>query len=107
MSDVHFLAIVRQRTQLINALRGHLAEFGLVVPQGPRHLKQFIGLLDGDTVEVPDSVREIAQLYPDQIDLLTEKIDMLNRKLKDATQENAEMRRLCVNRRAIRTPFPG
>ena len=27
--------LVRQRTQLINALRGHLAEFGFVVRQGP------------------------------------------------------------------------
>lgn len=87
---------VLQRTQLINALRGHLAEFWLDVPQGPRRLKQFIGLLDGNTAEVPDSVREIAKLYLDQIDLLTEKIEMLNRKLKDATQENAEMRRLCT-----------
>ena len=26
--------LVRQRTQIINALRGHLAEFGLVVPRG-------------------------------------------------------------------------
>ena len=26
--------LIRQRTQAINALRGHLAEFGLVVPQG-------------------------------------------------------------------------
>jgi transposase len=30
--------LVRQRTQLINALRGHLSEHGMVVPQGPsRH----------------------------------------------------------------------
>ena len=28
--------LVRQRTQLINALRGHLAEHGVVAPQGPR-----------------------------------------------------------------------
>src|SRR5512144_955243 len=27
--------LVRQRTQCINALRGHLAEYGHVVPQGP------------------------------------------------------------------------
>ena len=27
--------LVRQRTQLINAIRGHLAEFGLVEAQGP------------------------------------------------------------------------
>jgi transposase len=30
---------VRQRTQLINALRGHLAEFGLVAPKGPASLR--------------------------------------------------------------------
>ena len=28
--------LVRQRTQTINALRGHLAEFGVVAPQGDR-----------------------------------------------------------------------
>ena len=87
---------VRQRTQLINALRGHLAEFGLVVPQGPAHLKQFIGLLDDGAADVPHTVREIAQLYLDQIDLRTIKIEELTRRLKDATQENAEMRRLCT-----------
>ena len=26
--------LVRQRTQLINALRGHLAEFGVIAPRG-------------------------------------------------------------------------
>lgn len=30
--------LVRQRTQPINALRGHLAEFGLVAPKGPASL---------------------------------------------------------------------
>jgi transposase len=30
--------LVRQRTQIINALRGHLAEFGLVVAQGSAHV---------------------------------------------------------------------
>ncbi len=30
--------LVRQRTQTINALRGHLAEFGLVVAQGLAHV---------------------------------------------------------------------
>ncbi len=81
---------------MINALRGHLAEFGLVVRQGPAHLKQLIGLLDDGAADVPNTVREIAQLYLDQIDLLTEKIEELTRRLKDASQENAEMRRLCT-----------
>lgn len=71
--------------QLINALRRHLAEFGLVVPQGPSPLKQFASLLDSDTAEVSDTVREIARLYLDQIDLLTERIEMLNRQLERVT----------------------
>lgn len=88
--------LVRQRTQLINALRGHLAEFGLIFPQGPTHLKQAAAVLEDRTTEVPGTVREMAQLYLDQIDLLTSKIDDLTLRLKDATRENAEMRRLCT-----------
>lgn len=87
---------VRQRTQLINALRGHLAEFGLIVAQGPAHLKQIIVPLEEAGPEVPDTVREIVQLYLDQIDVLTRNIEDLHRRLRDATQENAEMRRLCT-----------
>lgn len=30
--------LVRQRTQLISALRGHLAEHGVVAPQGTAHV---------------------------------------------------------------------
>lgn len=38
----------------------------------------------------------MAQLYLDQIELLTSKIDDLTLRLKDATRDNAEMRRLCT-----------
>lgn len=41
---------VRQRTQLINALRGHPAEFGLVAPKGPIHLKLLHTALKGSEV---------------------------------------------------------
>ncbi|MBB4383572.1 transposase [Bradyrhizobium sp. SBR1B] len=34
--------LVRQRTQMINALRGHLAEYGVIVPQGPSHVVKLI-----------------------------------------------------------------
>lgn len=87
---------VRQRTQLINALRGHLAEFGLVFPQGPTHLKQAAALLEDETIQIPDSVREMAQLYLDQIALLTAKIDGLTLRLRGAIKETLEMRRLCT-----------
>jgi transposase len=86
---------VRQRTQLINALRGHLAEFGLVFPQGPAHLKAVTGTLAEAADTVPASVTDIARLYLDQIELLTQKIDDLTRALHDTSRVSDEMRRLC------------
>lgn len=38
-------SFVGQRTQLNNALRGHLAEFGLIVAQDPANLKAVAGEL--------------------------------------------------------------
>ena len=32
--------LVRQRTQTINALRGHFAEFGVIAPRGPAHVER-------------------------------------------------------------------
>ncbi|MUO92310.1 IS110 family transposase, partial [Agrobacterium vitis] len=83
-------------TQLINALRGHLGEFGIVVAQGPANLTTVVGILADQTNHLPDGVREIGQLYLDQISLLTEKIDGLMLKLREATNANEDMRRLCT-----------
>lgn len=85
-----------QRTQLINALRGHLAEFGVVGAQGPANLKGIAGLIDDDAIELPNAVRDIVRLYLDQIALLTQKIDDLHFKLRAATKVDAAMRRLCT-----------
>ena len=56
--------LVRQRTQLINALRGHLAEFGLVAPKGPASLKVLETALADDTSTLPGAVREIGGDLP-------------------------------------------
>src|SRR5215217_5760938 len=34
--------LVKQRTQIINALRGHVAEFGIVVAKGPAHAPHLV-----------------------------------------------------------------
>jgi transposase len=89
-------SFVGQRTQLINALRGHLAEFGLVIAQGPANLKVVVGMIDDGTIDLPDAVRDIARLYLDQIALLTQKIERLHFKLRAATKVDDAMRRLCT-----------
>lgn len=87
---------VRQRTQLINALRGHLGEFGIIVAQGPANLNSVPGILADEAVDLPNGVRDIGRLYIDQIGVLTGKIDELSLKLREATKSNEEMRRLCT-----------
>lgn len=73
-------SFVSQRTQLLNALRGHLAEIGLVVPQGPSNLRAVVGRISDDEVILPDAMRDAARLYLDQIALLTQKIEDLQPK---------------------------
>lgn len=87
---------VRQRTQLINALRGHLAEFGLVAPKGPIHLKFLQAALKGSDVDLPSPVREMGQIYLQQIAQLTEIITRLASELEAATKTDCELRRLCT-----------
>jgi transposase len=78
------------------ALRGHLAEFGFVVAQGPTGIKAVGGMIDDDGTKLPDAVRDIARLYLDQIALLTQKIDELHFKLRAASKVDDAIRRLCT-----------
>ena len=59
--------LVRQRTQTINALRGHLAEFGIVAPQGPVHVERLASALEDPDLDLPDAVRDLAGLLLNQI----------------------------------------
>lgn len=55
--------LVRQRTMLVNSLRGQLAEFGLVAPQGVWRLAQLQALAeDASGTVLPDPARECAAL---------------------------------------------
>lgn len=88
--------LVGQRTQLINALRGHLAEFGVIVAQGPVGLKNIASLIEGTEDDLPQAVKDIVRLYLSQIETLTAKINELTLKLRDAIKVNEEMKRLCT-----------
>ena len=74
--------LVRQRTQTINALRGHLAVFGVVAPQGLAHVDRLASALQDASSGLPGSVRELGALLLDQIEDLVEKIDGLWRELR-------------------------
>ena len=88
--------LVRQRTQLINALRGHLAEFGLVAPKGPASLKLLENALADEASDLPAAVREMGAIYLDQIARLTEVVERLADDLEAASRTDEELRRLCT-----------
>jgi transposase len=89
---------VRQRTQLINALRGHLAEFGVVAPQGLAQLGQLRAALEDAQGDVgnglPGAVREVGRMYLEQIAACSEKIAALEGALQAGARADAEAVRL-------------
>jgi transposase len=68
--------LVRQRTQIINALRGHLTEFGLVVAQGPAHVAKLVAAVQ------------------DMLDLLDQRIKLLDIAIALRAKEDEIARRL-------------
>ncbi len=49
--------LVAQRTQIINALRGHLGEYGLIAPQGPSHVERLITEVENPSSGIPQAAR--------------------------------------------------
>lgn len=86
--------LVRQRTQLINALRGHLAEHGVIAPQGPAHLKTLAGKIAAAEPPMPQLVRDVGRVYLEQIDRLSSKIAELEKTLRREAQCGEDTRRL-------------
>jgi transposase len=59
--------LVRQRTMLVNALRAHMAEFGLVAPQGLRNAELLAKMLAHEQERLPELARQILQVIVDQL----------------------------------------
>ena len=59
--------LVWQRTMLVNALRAHMAEFGIIAPQGLRHVEVLVKEVAHEQERVPELARSILQLIVDQL----------------------------------------
>lgn len=84
--------LVGQRTQQVNALRGHLAEHGIVLGKGIGNVERLALRLEED--ELPDLVRQLGRLYLDQIARLAAEIEKLDKRIVAAAKENRVARRL-------------
>jgi transposase len=86
--------LVKQRTQIFNTLRGHLAEFGLVVAKGPAHVSQLVRAVADPEEPIPQIARPVLQMLSETLHRLEEQIAGLDREFAQRAKENETARRL-------------
>jgi len=86
--------LVRQRTQIINALRGHMAEFGVIVAQGPAHVAKLMMAVADPAAPLPDAARPILDILIETLRSLDVKIRRLDVEITRRAKEDEVARRL-------------
>ena len=88
--------LVRQRTQLINAIRGHLTEYGWIAPKGPSHVAMLADLLEEEEMasSLPEAARAMFRLMLDLLAGLNGKIADLDKEIARRAREDEVSRRL-------------
>ena len=86
--------LIRQRTQAINALRGHLTEFGQIVPQGASNATRLIAIVEDPESDLPaDAIPTLKALIAALMHLEAE-IAKLDTEIARRAKENEVARRL-------------
>ena len=74
--------LVRQRTMAINALRGHMAEFGVVEAQGIAGAERLVAVLADETdARIPSLARRVLAVLVEQLRGAMARIDELEREM--------------------------
>ena len=84
----------RGRPHTINALRGHLAEFGIVAPQGRAHVARLALALDEASSDLPAQVHELGTLLLEKIADLDAKIAELEKDIHAHARRDEDAARL-------------
>ena len=86
--------LVRQRTMLINALRGHLAEFGIVAAQGAAGVKSAIAQFRAEQASLPELARSAIRRLIGQIEEVAEQLRSAETEIVAWCRSDAASRRL-------------
>lgn len=89
--------LVRQRTQLVNMMRGLLAEFGIDIPEGlERALLMARQVVDGEIPDVPGEAARIVDMLSQQALDMHARLREIDRALIDIQRSNDIARRLAT-----------
>ena len=88
--------LIRQRTQLINALRAHLAEFGLVAEKGRGGVAELAAIIsdESNSQALPIAMKQALQALLNQLAALQEQVGQLDRSIRAQHSANDVSRRL-------------
>lgn len=86
--------LVRQRTQCINALRGHLSEYGYVVPKGTTHTATLIHHVEDPACDLPEAARASLNVLIGTLKSLETNIAVLDVEISRRAKEDEVARRL-------------
>ena len=86
---------IRQQTALINAIRAHLAEFGIVAPVGRNGVEELLDVVaDPDDGRVPEIARECLEALGSQLRRLKRQILTFDQRINAWHRSNETSRRL-------------
>ena len=85
---------IRQRTEVVNALRAHLYEFGYIAPIGVQNVKHLVGIVEADSSDLPALVRFACRELIEQITRLTERLVVLDKEIARLSGQGEIARRL-------------
>ena len=86
--------LIRQRTQAINALRGHLTEFGRIVPQGAANASKLIALVEDPDSGIPADAIATLKVLVMALSHVEVEIGKLDAEIARRAKENDVARRL-------------
>ena len=87
--------LMRQRTMILNAIRAHFAEFGIIAAQGPRKVTELvIGLTEEGDPGLPETARSALPALAKQLDSLAQEVRKIERQLLAWHRQNAASQRL-------------
>lgn len=89
--------LVRQRTMLINAVRGHMAEFGIIAPQGAKRVGELVALIMGeDEATLPVLARQALRTLAAELQALDQRIAQAEAAILAWHKESDASRRLAA-----------
>lgn len=85
---------VKQRTAQANQIRGLLAEYGIIIPKGIRHINKITEILEHNDDKLTPKSREIFMRLYEQFKTYDAQVDVYEKEIEHAVKNSAQCREI-------------